>query len=313
MRFVGEDPTLTTKADGLPLGGPPFDAKSSHTVLLLFRGVLLSCLPHEDCLAMQAPDCERQGETRALDLLHSYQILDWLVREYLPAWLDLAGSHRFADWLRNELSEIVDAVSAHDTRRHRISEARQEPENHLPDRLTFQETKFDPDDPFAEWRHLNQVIARQVRAVMRSIGGDVAADLTDDVGVPDADLAAAQRFMAGTPIWSAMRHATREHAVHTQTDSAGSDVNWYRCPECVSWGWEVSDEDADQGEWMLLWDDASALAWEAAGIVGNNLIVQMGSTPATLDPDDMLRAAFAATQTGLQHAIARRYVQLVEG
>jgi hypothetical protein len=91
---------------------------TDSSVLTLLTQTLQSSLPGQ--LAAQiagfqagaVPATRTRSGSRA-----SYGLLDWLVREYLPEWLDAGMEYGLASWLREKLPPIVDVDTAYATHR----------------------------------------------------------------------------------------------------------------------------------------------------------------------------------------------------
>jgi len=108
-----ESGTCLLEAVAYFAGEPHTDAPACVSPVLRSFGVGLNDVLSDDRRQCLVPFVPRMVGTAGdgLDEARSYLALDWLVRTYAPAWLDLAGLSVEARALR-DLRRIVDLVSA---------------------------------------------------------------------------------------------------------------------------------------------------------------------------------------------------------
>lgn len=231
------------------------------------------------------PDSDGSG-SRA-----SYGLLDWLVREYLPEWLDAGMAYGLASWLRGQLPQIVDAETAY-AASSLIYDASQSGDRAHPTCLRPPDGASGFDALTSSWEdvRLASISAGAFRSVMRAIGGDVATDLAEGAGVPDADIAASRRFLSSTNLWLAMWAAT----VDDQTVKA----------------FARDRHEARAHPWLELWDLASRKAWESAQVASHNILLQARVGADIFDPAMVLDRSFAPTRTALQLSVFESFTRI---
>lgn len=233
------------------------------------------------------------GATREASRV-SYGLLDWLVREYYPAWLDLARAYDLASWLRQEAPPIVDSRSAGEClvaingafRRGDVAFPSVDYSSREPRQIAFER--------ITQYGRMDLITSAATRSVMNAVGGDVAADVADDGGVLGASRAASRRFLSGTNLWLAMWAAT------VNDEMAGAD-----------------DDDRDRKRhhpWRELWDFASTKAWEAAQVACDAIVfefcTQADVTDEIFDPVAILDMAFSPTTTALKESVGDMCVRV---
>jgi hypothetical protein len=148
-----------------------------------------------------------------------YMALNWFIRVYTPAWLDLAGLRENADELRT-FPEIVDSVSAR----------RAEPlllrsrENAAAARTTaWAAARTTPGA--AAWDAARASVTGAVSAILAAAAGDAAWDATWGVAGAEVgfDAGAAAWDAASAAAWSAARDAVVD-GVAPAAEAAAADV-----------------------------------------------------------------------------------------
>jgi hypothetical protein len=209
------------------IAGEPWSDHPACTspVLGTFGRSLNDCLPdalRQELLPLAPLMVGTAGD--GLDEVRSYMALDWLVRTYTPAWLDLAGLTGEAQALR-DLRRIVDLVSA------------------------------EAAGPVVRDGRAKAAAARDAaRDAAGAAARDAARDAAWDAARAAARAAAwdaardAARDAAGAAAWDTARDAAWDAAWVAARDAAG-DAAW-------DTAWDAAGAAA--------WDTARDAAWDAA-------------------------------------------------
>ena len=260
----------------------------SGTPFALLTSTLEGALPAEVAAPIAAhPAWSSAVDPTAEESRVSYWLLDWLVREYLPAWLDLARAYDLAARLRERLPTITNATTAGAA----MESLRDAFRGWDGEQSDVQPPSREPRvlgvfNRIAAGRRMDAIGAAAVRSVMRGVGGDVAPDLAEEGEVPEANRAASRRFLSSTNLWLAMWAAT----VNDGVVEAGEN-----------------DETTPAHPWRELWDFASRKSWEVAQIASSTMVFEFCTHPEThdevFDPVAILEMAFSPTTSALQASV----------
>lgn len=187
-----------------------------------------------------------------LDAARSYRFLDWLLREYLAEWLDLAGQAALAARVTSVRYRVTGAARAASLPRNL----------NLPPGRSLQEgtrANWTVAINYEEVVHAAHNADSAMRSALQVMGLDAARDL-QDTDLPDATEAVSCRVLSGDPLWIALWSAAEEADLGTSA------------PE------QIPSRDARpwQGPWAHLWDVASCAAWDAAQGTAVDVVGRLG-------------------------------------